>query len=232
MELAGGCWQIPGFAQNNPISDLNDIYREDSRQAAAGHEGKVWHRDVLYTFFGKNAVFAEMLQKIAHTRRSPETMIEIISKELDDRLQGNEERGLDAVLLDHEHRSNSRSCDESDFNVDACYAAMCDYGGEPLYASCGGATAVKEAVRVFGQLKRDLQALKPEHWANHCHPLFSLCHGDLNAANIMVDLHTNCWSVILWSFLEFLYIMLCVPNLHPHTHVSTHARHITRTQGH
>ena len=44
MELAGGCWQIPGFAQNNPISDLNDIYQGDSRRAAAGEEARFGFR--------------------------------------------------------------------------------------------------------------------------------------------------------------------------------------------
>ena len=132
--------------------------------AAAGDEGKVQHNEILMGFFGKNAIFHEMLQKPFQTQRSPETLVERMIRELNDRLNGNSERDLDAVLRDHTDSDKSQSCDDDDFSVDKCWEAMKDYGGGPLYACCGGKSAVNEAVRIFGKLKRELPELPLRHF--------------------------------------------------------------------
>jgi hypothetical protein len=182
IAMAGGCWQLPGFAENSPITDLNDIYLEESKCAATGRGLR--HQQVLSTFFGRNGPFHQVVQKRDQTRRGGVCLADQMLVELSDRLEGSKKRDLDAVIPGF----SSSEFDASAFSVQ-------DYGGNPLFAACGGTAALQAASTIFRDLGAGLAALPADHWAKTCTTLQCQIHGDLNAANIMVDLHQNCWII-------------------------------------
>jgi endonuclease/exonuclease/phosphatase family metal-dependent hydrolase len=193
MELAGGSWMIPGLGRNqktteqDTVVEVGQLYVNDIARACRGDATKIDHRGPLMAFFQSNGVLDQVLSK--SWKLSPASIVEKLSQEIRDRLEGSprEERDLDRVIP---------GVTSSDFDAATCARELL----KPEHESNFLRSKEKELdviAGVFRTLLQSLETLRQQegHWANRHRPLEMLVHGDLNAANILVDIHQNIWVI-------------------------------------
>ena len=213
VELAGACWTVPGLAVRNDdalLADLKRIYcRENEREVIARKiegskseattqperklhfqlEDSPWPRvgQILKDFFGSGGIFDRLLSRTSGRLEAGSLVLGDVSpwKRIEKRLREvfPEIAFADDIAPEEVHACESRLMAEAD-------TARASYFVE----SAKTLAELSEVLQIFAALSAEMGSLDVA-WVREHAPPICLTHGDLNGANVMVDLHANLWLV-------------------------------------
>ena len=190
MEMVGACWQVPGI-KGDGVTAVTDVkvlylYESESRGASVAREGGSAGQyrgfapveSILRAVFGRAGPFEVLLQ--SSQKLAGQVNSEYIGKCLPDVLHSQLKKRLDST------------------RVRAIFPHF-EVEGEPLDESLPkyvrDALPRKDLLRLQTRLNELVNKVLPSATGGKCEPMFCVVHGDLNAANIMVDIHANAWYI-------------------------------------
>ena len=194
MEMVGACWQVPGI-KGDGVTAVTDVkvlylYESESRGASVAREGGSAGQyrgfapveSILRAVFGRAGPFEVLLQ--SSQKLAGQVNSEYIGKCLPDVLHSQLKKRLDST------------------RVRAIFPHF-EVEGEPLDESLPkyvrDALPRKDLLRLQTRLNELVNKVLPSATGGKCwrgtEPVFCVVHGDLNAANIMVDIHANAWYI-------------------------------------
>ena len=191
MEMVGACWQVPGIKGDGvtAVTDVKVLYLSESESrggasvareggSAEQYRGFAPVESILRAVFGRAGPFEVLLQ--SSQKLAGQVNSEYIGKCLPDVLHSQLKKRLDST------------------RVRAIFPHF-EVEGEPLDESLPkyvrDALPRKDLLRLQTRLNELVNKVLPSATGGKCEPMFCVVHGDLNAANIMVDIHANAWYI-------------------------------------
>lgn len=211
MQLVGSCWLVPGLLSNeNPnkmMSDLKRIFiRENKREylhsaqlgtSCAGAHISSSSR-VLTALFGSGGEMPKLWAKSRSRCPAGSLLYELRS-----RIVRRLDKNLGGILF---HETNYHIDDGAlDSKLMALLGKWRDQSEQQtnqqrrIFFLESKLETIREPTRAFNALVAQLDHLEAaaqvDGWLCTYEPLQCLVHGDLNGANVMVDLHNNVWLI-------------------------------------
>ena len=189
MEMVGACWQVPGIpVDQEPVTDMKELFLVET--LASVHPEKISDRfrgfgsveSIIRATFGRSGPFDTLL------RASRQPAGEAPATEIHEAWRRGtiEGKGLhDLWFLRLENRLESKRV-----------VKIFPEEGPPVHAEFPNEDLLRLQARLKG-LMDEFRSILSEGtpWGRGHEPMFCMVHGDLNAANIMVDLHANPWLI-------------------------------------
>ena len=189
MEMVGACWQVPGIpVDQEPVTDMKELFLVET--LASVHPEKISDRfrgfgsveSIIRATFGRSGPYDTLLQASRQPAgEAPATEIHEAWRR--GTIEG---KGLhDLWFLRLENRLESKRV-----------VKIFPEEGPPVHAEFPNEDLLRLQARLKG-LMDEFRSILSEGtpWGRGHEPMFCMVHGDLNAANIMVDIHANAWYI-------------------------------------